>query len=218
MIEGQGLFGCELEPNLTQMDLETVAAPKCGFRLISSWGRSLPSRTTDMQEIVGCRGLQRPEGAHVAVPLEIGSNCLINQCLTTQTHSMESCDGNRSSGTIPDSVKLAKRFNAAEQFRRALLNLGHSARVGRNVFGVGIIPTVHQKFRNFRTLRAFHWFRPVFVHRTRHAPRHIRASAVQTASTSISGTALGMGLRLPISGRRRFYRFHMTKAAHFCLF
>ena len=74
-----------------------------------------------MQEIVGCRGLQRPEGAHVAVPLEIGSNCLINQCLTTQTHSMESCDGNRSSGTIPDSVKLAKRFNAAEQFRRALL-------------------------------------------------------------------------------------------------
>ena len=31
-------------------------------------------------------------------------------------------DGNRSSGIIPDSVKLAKRFNAADRFRRALLD------------------------------------------------------------------------------------------------
>ena len=122
MMESQGLFGCELEPNLTQMDLETVAAPKCGFRLISSWGENhSPLRTTDMQEIVGCRGLQRPEGAHVANPLEIGSNCLINQCLD----DTDSFNGIMRRQQVfrhdPHSVKLAKRFNAAEQFRRALL-------------------------------------------------------------------------------------------------
>jgi hypothetical protein len=77
MIEGHGLFGCELEPNLTQMDLETVAGSKCGFRLISSWREVHSSlRTTDMQEIVGCRGLQRSERTRHSVPVGTGGNTL----------------------------------------------------------------------------------------------------------------------------------------------
>jgi len=62
------------------MDLDTVAGSKCGFRLISSWGgSSLPSqdyRTTDMQEIVGCRGLQRSERTSATIPCVSGCNCL----------------------------------------------------------------------------------------------------------------------------------------------